>query len=181
MLIDPVRPPVQAMSVHLFRRPLHPELYATLAHRDLDRDGYRLSVRITPTGHVLTWQADDLHLTELTAARGQPLPGRGRVWRHRFLGEQADAYRASATVSYQMSAQLESLPPHVFALVHEEIVADGRRRGLLHLLPADDGDAPPLGFITADARPGCLVVNTFHTFPAECALLKTQTLIERVA
>jgi hypothetical protein len=40
--------------------------------------------------------------------------------------------------------------------------------------------ALPLGFVTADALPGCLVINTFHTFPAECSLLKTPTLIERV-
>ena len=31
-----------------------------------------------------------------------------------------------------------------------------------------------------DARLGCLVINTFHTFPASVQLLKTQTLIEGV-
>jgi hypothetical protein len=51
----------------------------------------------------------------------------------------------------------------------------------LHLLhPHRRLGLSPLGFVTADARPGCLVINTFHTFPADCTLLKTQTLIERV-
>ena len=80
-----------------------------------------------------------------------------------------------------MSAQAETLPPELFARIHEELLADGRKRGFLHLLhPHHRFGLSPLGFVTADARPGCLVVNTFHTFPAECTLLKTQTLIERV-
>ena len=76
---------------------------------------------------------------------------------------------------------LMSLAEPLFRQVHEELLADGRKRGLLHLLhPHHRFALSPLGFVTADARPGCLVINSFHTFPAECALLKTQTLIERV-
>ena len=175
------RQPADAMSVHLFRRPIHPELIETLASREVRREEYVLTVRITPAGHAISYQAGDTHLTELTAARGQPLPGRGRVWRHRFGGEQSDAFRASPVLAYQMSAQAETLPAELFARVHEELLADGRRRGLLHLLhPHHRFGLSPLGFVTADARPGCLVINTFHTFPADCTLLKTQTLIERV-
>lgn len=177
-----IRPPVNEMSVHLFRRPLHPELFETLACREVSRDDYVLTVRITPAGHVLTWRTAGTFLTEITAARGQPLPDRGHVWRHRFQGEQNDAFRASAAFCYQMSAQVEVLPASIFQRIHDELLADGRKRGLLHVLDPDERPGlSPLGFITADARCGCLVVNTFHTFPAEFTLLKTQTLIERVS
>jgi Protein of unknown function DUF2617 len=175
------RPPADAMSVHLFRRPIHPELVETLACREIRQDNYHLTVRITPAGHAISWQAGDVYLTEVTAARGQPLPGRGRVWRHRFEGEHSDAFRASPVFCYQMSAQAETLPLPLFSRIHEELLADGRKRGLLHLLhPQHRFGLSPLGFVTADARAGCLVINTFHTFPADCTLLKTQTLIERV-
>jgi hypothetical protein len=80
-----------------------------------------------------------------------------------------------------MIAQAEVLDSAVFRTIHEELLADGRKRGLLHPLdPHHRLGLSPLGFVTADARPGCLVVNTFHTFPVEFTLLKTQTLIERV-
>lgn len=181
MMIATNRPPVSDVSLHLFRRPLHPELFETLTRREVKQDDYVLTVRITPSGHVISWQTKALCLTEITAARGQPLPGRGRVWRHRFLGEQTDAFRASPVISYQMSAQAESLPTNLFERVHEELLADGRKRGIMHLhYPHHRLGLSPIGFVTADARPGCLVVNTFHTFPAESTLLKTQTLIERV-
>jgi len=181
MILTTTRPAVCDMAVHLYRRPLHPELFETLASREVSRDDYVLSVRITPSGHVLTWRAGDTYLTEITAARSEPLPGRGHVWRHRFQGEQSDAFRASSAIVYQMSAQTELLPEALFTRIHEELLADGKKRGLLHLLhPHHRFGLSPLGFVTADARPGCLVINTFHTFPAECTLLKTQTLIERV-
>ena len=181
MNIFSIRPPVNLMSVHLYRRPLHPELFETLACREVRQDDYILTLRITPTGHVLTWQTRETFLTEITAERGQPLPGRGHVWRHPFLGERCDAFRASPAISYQMNAQVEVLPPEVFREIHQELRADGCKRGLIHLFHEYDGfGLAPIGFITADARAGCLVVNTFHTFPAECTLLKTQTLIERV-
>ncbi len=169
------------MSLHLYRRPIHPELFETLAHREVCRDDYTLSVRITPSGHVIAWRSANLFLTEITAARGQPLPGRGHVWRHRFQGEQTDAFRASPLICYQMSAQAEVLSDQLFERIHDELMADGQKRGLLHLLhPHRRFGLSPIGFVAADARPGCLVINTFHTFPAECTLLKTQTLIERV-
>jgi hypothetical protein len=80
-----------------------------------------------------------------------------------------------------MSAQAEVLSAEKFARVHTELLADGCKRGLLHLFyPGHRFALSPLGFVTADARPGCLVVNTFHTFPDECTVIKTQTLIERV-
>ena len=169
------------MSLHLFRRPLHPELFETLATREVRRDDYVFTVQITATGHVLSWRTADIHLTEVTAPLGLMLPGRGRVWRHRFLGEQSDAFRAAPRISYQMSAHAEVLPPSLFATIHEELLTDGKKRGLLHLFDPNNRFAlSPLGFVTADARPGCLVINAFHTFPDDCALIKTQTLIERV-
>ena len=115
------RPPADAMSVHLFRRPIHPELIETLACREVRQDNYVLTVRITPAGHAISWQSSNVYLTEVTAARGQPLPGRGRVWRHRFEGEHSDAFRASPAFCYQMSAQAERLPLALFSRIHEEL------------------------------------------------------------
>jgi hypothetical protein len=79
-----------------------------------------------------------------------------------------------------MSFQVEVLAPEIFLHVHEEIRADGNKRGLLHNFPAQDRLAiAPLGFITADARPGCLCLSSFHTFPGESTIVKTQSLIEK--
>jgi hypothetical protein len=175
-----VRPSARDMMFCVYGRHLHPELFDTLASRRVERDGYSLVVRVTPSGHVLSWQAGDVYLAELTTTRDHAPPCRGSMLRHRFQGERTGAIPPIQGVSYQMSSQLEILPPEVFVQINDELTADGLRRGLLYLhAPHQRMALSPLSYITVEAWRGTLSVNTFHTFPGEFALLKTQSLIER--
>jgi hypothetical protein len=36
-----------------------------------------------------------------------------------------------------------------------------------------------LGYIAVESRSGCLFLSTFHTFPDEHAVVKSQSLIEK--
>jgi hypothetical protein len=179
MNLDLVRPPVADLVFHLYGGPLHPELFDVLAVRTIRREDYALTVRITRTGHVISYAGRDVHLTEVTAAREQELPLRRRLLAYRLCGGSSGRLACAHGVSYQACFQVETLPPEVFRHVHEEILADGRKRGLLQPLPSLHLATAPLGFVTADARPGCLVLSAFHTFPGEHTVVKTQSLIEK--
>ena len=124
------------MVFHLFTRPVHPELFETLAYRRVEREDYTLSVRITPAGHVLTWTGANLHLTEITASKEQTLPATGSKIHHRFPGGRSRSLPPISGIVYRMSSQARGLPPEIFLHVHEEILADGCKRGLLLFLPA---------------------------------------------
>lgn len=175
-----LRPAVADLVFQLYSRPLHPELFEILAVRTVQREDYELTVRITRTGHVISWRNAELHLTEVTAAADQDLPERRRLLHYRLRHEQTNCKDCPGGVRYQMSFQVETLQPEIFLHVHDEILADGARRGLLHSFPSSDRFAvAPLGFIQADARAGCLCLSTFHTFPDEHTIVKTQSLIER--
>ena len=64
--------------------------------------------------------------------------------------------------------------------MHDEILRDGSKRGFLQNFPSHNRLGPaPLGFVTADARQGCLILTSFHTFPEEYTVVKTQSLIEK--
>ena len=64
------------------------------------------------------------------------------------------------------------LPQEVFFHVHDEILADGGKRGLLHnFQPNHRLSLAPLGFVAAEGRAGCLILTTFHTFPDEHAVV----------
>lgn len=174
------QPRVQDMFFCLYSRPLHPELFETLACRHVQREDYTLSVRITPSGHVLTWQTPEIHLVEVTASNDQLLPKKGTQIRHRFQGERTGSIKPARGVSYQMISQLEILPPEIFVHIHEELLIDGAKRGLLyHHQPHHRLALSPIGFITVEAWKGRTSIATFHTFPNDCALVKTQSLIER--
>ena len=180
MGVDSIRPRVCDLVFQLYGRPLHPELFDILAQRKIQREDYELTVRITRTGHVVSWENADVHLTEVAAAADQPLPEKRRLLSYRLRSEHSGTLACAHGIHYQMSFQVEVLPPEIFAHVHDEILADGSKRGLLHHFPSRNRLAlSPLGFISADARPGCLCLSSFHTFPGEHTVVKTQSLIEK--
>src|SRR5947209_3308702 len=127
-----LRPPVADLVFHLYGRPLHPELFDILAVRKIQREDYELTVRITRTGHVITWDNKRVHLTEVAAAAEQPLPERRRLLSYRLRGEHSSTLTCAHGITYQTSFQVETLPPEIFVHVHGEILADGDKRGLLH-------------------------------------------------
>jgi len=175
-----LRPQVSQLMFHLYGRPLHPELVETLALRRLQSADASLTLRITPTGHVMTWETAEVHLTEVTATEDQPLPIGGRLFHHRFHGEHTEMFIPASGVSYQMSSQVEVLSPEVFLHVHDEIVQDAAKRGMLyHFQPTHRIGLSPLGYIVHEQWRGCLSISTFHTFPSEFTVVKTQSLIER--
>src|SRR5438270_3327629 len=120
-----LRPPVCDLVFQLYGRPLHPELFDILAVRKIRREDYELTVRITRTGHVVSWENEDVYLTEVTAAADQELPQRRRLLHYRLRSEQCAALPCAHGVHYQASFQVEVLPPDLFAHVHDEILADG--------------------------------------------------------
>jgi hypothetical protein len=143
-------------------------------------EDYEVRVRITRTGHVVSFENEDVHLTEVTAASDQPLPEKRRLLSYRLRQEQCAALTCAHGIHYQTSFQVEVLPPDLFLNVHDEILNDGSKRGLLTRFPTCHRlTVAPLGFVTVEVRPGCLFLTTFHTFPGENTVVKTQSLIEK--
>lgn len=180
MSVYSLRPKVSNLIFQLYGRPLHPEFFDILAVRKIQREDYELTVRITRTGHVISWENRDVALTEVTAAADQPLPEKRRLLSYRLRGEHSDSLLCAHGINYQMSFQVEVLPQEVFLHVHDEILADGGKRGFLHnFQPNHRLSLAPLGFVAAEGKAGCLILTTFHTFPDEHAVVKTQSLIEK--
>jgi hypothetical protein len=175
-----LRPRVAELVFHLYDRPLHPELFDVLTVRRVKRPGFNLTVRITRTGHVISWDSKAGHLTEVTATADTPLPSYRSLVAHKMRGEHCDTLAWAPGLNYQTSFQVETLADEVYAHVHDEILRDGLKRGLLHnFRPNNRLALSPLGYVTTEAWAGNLVVSTFHTFPDERTVVKTQSLIER--
>jgi hypothetical protein len=173
-----VRPAVRDLVFQLYSRPLHPELFEIMAVDRVKLNKYQAEVRLTRTGHVILWHWQDHYLTEVLTAADDALPER-RLLSHRLRHEAQSTAARVPGVQYQASFQVEVLPPGLFRQVHEEILADGLRRGLLHhFAPHHRLSLTPLGLVTTEASPGCFVINTFHTFPEELTVVKSQSLIE---
>jgi hypothetical protein len=176
-----VRPPVAELVFQVYAKPLHPELFDILATRTWQREDWRVAIHITRSGHVIAWHNRDVFLTEIAEIHLQDIISTRRLLHYRLRGEHTASLRCGYGVVYQTSFQVETLPPEIFVHVHDEILADGGKRGLLHNFQPNHRLAiAPLGFITLETRARCLFLNSFHTFPEENAVVKAQTLIERV-
>ncbi len=174
-----VRPKVAELVFHLYGKPLHPELFETLAMRQFGSGDYQACIRITRAGHVIAWQNAAVCLTEIADVQQDLNPTR-RALSYRLCGERSGSYRCGHGISYQMSFQVEKLTPEIFVHVHDEILAEGGKRGLLfNFQPHHRLAVAPLGLITADSRSDCLLFTTCHTFPEEHTIVKSQSLIER--
>lgn len=174
-----VRPRVAELAFRLYDRPLHPELFDGVAGRTVARDGYTLSARLTRTGHVLGWTDGRVHVEEVTATAGMELPESGCRLAFPFESTRGGRVVFDGRVRYQLSAQLEVLAPEQFEHVHEELAADGARKGLVfHCRTGNRLGLSPLGVVIVTAVPSGLSATAFHTFPDELALVKTQSLIE---
>jgi Protein of unknown function DUF2617 len=180
MSVSFLRPRVSDLVFQLYGRPLHPELFDIRAVRKIQRDGYELTVRITRTGHVISWENRDVHLTEIAAAHDEPLPEKRRLLSYRLRQEHNATLACAHGIHYQMSFQVEVLPLEIFLHVHDEILDDGSKRGLLHnFQPHHRLALAPLSLVTVESRAGCLFLSAFHTFPDEHTVVKTQSLIEQ--
>jgi len=174
-----LRPKAGELVFQVFGRPLHPELFELCSTRCLDRGDYAARVAITSGGHLVTWQYGGLTLTEVAAGAGQPLPRKRRLLSHRIGGERSDRVQCRGGATYQACFQLESVAPELFWSFQEELVSAGSRRGLLHRFEA--GGRMSLGAVSLleiETGPRSLLVQAFHTFPDELAIVKTQSLFE---
>lgn len=180
MSVQLFRPRVSDLVFQLYGRPLHPEFFDILSVRKIQHQDFELTVRITRTGHVISWENRDVHLTEVAASNDQEMPEKRRLLSRRMRGEHNHSLTCAHGITYQVNFQVEVLPPEIFLHVHDEILADGGKRGLLfNFQPHHRLSLAPLGFITVEARSGCLFLSAFHTFPDEYTVVKTQSLIER--
>jgi hypothetical protein len=174
-----VRPKVAELVFQLYGRSLHPELFEVHARRTIERPGYEATFAITSGGHLITWRRAGLTLTEVAAGNSQPLPQKRRLLSYRLCGERSDRVECRGGIRYETSFQLEAVEPEVFWTFQQELCTDGGRHGILHRF--DSAGRLALGAISwlnVESRARTLLVQAFHTFPEDLAIVKSQSLFE---
>ena len=174
-----LRPRATDLVFQLYGRVLHPELFDIHAARSIDRGRYCATVSITGAGHLVTWRRDGLTLTEVATDAHQPLPQKRRLLSHRIAGEKSDGMECRGGIRYQTCFQVERVDAEVFWACQEDFAAAGARRGLLHRFESTGRLAlGALSWIDVETRPGGMLVQAFHTFPDDLAIVKSQSLFE---
>lgn len=178
-LVLTARPKVAELVFHVYGRSLHPELFDVFATRTVERAEYQAKIDITSAGHVVTWRSGDLTLTEVAASAQHPLPERRRLLNCRLKGEQSERIECRCGAKYTVSFQLEPVEPELFWTFQQELIHDAERQGLLHRFDASGRMAlGAISYINLSTRSRSLLIQAFHTFPDDCAIVKSQSLFQ---
>ena len=174
-----VRPKVAELVFQLYGRALHPELFEVQTTRCVKRGDYQATIDITSAGHRVTWCYKGLTLTEVATSAQHPLPQKRRLLSYKLKGERHDRMECRGGASYQVNFQLETVAADVFWTFQEELNRDGERQGLLHRFNSSGRMAlGALSYINVETRNRSLLVQAFHTFPDDYAIVKSQSLFE---
>jgi len=174
-----VRPSITELSLAIFERSLHPELFVIRRQKLIRQAGYTATIRICDAGHLVSFRSvRGGQLTEALAHRAQPFPERQQLLNRKVKGSRDETLQAGGMTCH-ISYQVEKLAPESFLNQHEELLLDCERATLGHSFETSNRLSPaPLSFLQTDVWPHSLLIHSFHTFPSECAVVKTQTLFE---
>jgi hypothetical protein len=173
------RPKVAELVFQLYGRPLHPELFQVYSSRVVSRGDYSAKIDITSAGHVVTWRHQGLTLTEVAAAAHHPLPQKRRLMSYKLKGERSDQVQCRGGATYDVNFSLEPIDPEVFWAFQQELSLDGEREGMLHRFDASGRmTLGALSYVNVETRNRSLLVQAFHTFPDDYAIVKSQSLFK---
>lgn len=178
MKLEFARPDVSQLSLHLFERAVHPELFDIYAETHIAGNGFEAVLRICAAGHVVEFRCGEHRVTEVIGSADQALPQRGRSLVHKLRGGR-DLEAEVDGVGYCCSAHIEQLEPEIFDEVHGELQVDAAKALVAYQFPTRHRlDSGALSVMQAEAASGSLIIHAFHTFPDSRAILRTQSLFD---
>lgn len=168
---------VSELQFSLFQRPLHPELFNIYANRQLKTDRYEAVIWVTGCSHVISVFTKGGCLTELISAADQLMPKRGLVERFRFPRERSYKCTVSSGLSYMTDFQIEKMSRNLYRQSHTDLERFARNRGMFINFPrlAVNG-LVPFSYVDFEARRNELHIHTFHAYPDQITIIKTQSL-----
>ena len=169
---------VADLRLSLYLRALHPEFFAIRARQALRHSTFEAQVWLLASGHVITFVDGASAITEVLAPRDLVLPQRGLVRTLDVAGENEHRLETRGPVVYQMAYQVDAQTPETYRREAEELLASARH-GHLFIESLEASARRPFSYAVPELRGTGLLVHTWHGFPAQNTILKTQTLIEQ--
>ena len=181
MNLSSLRPDVSEIQYYLFERSVHPELFNRHQGMTVRFKDYEACLHICDAGHTLTFRHGDQLITEVLTPVHTPLPQEKRVIQHHVKGCRDHEFEFPFGVTYQNCCQVERVDSEVYHQIHEELLVDSRKVKMVCEFPsAHRFSLSPLSLIHTEAIENSFLVHTYHTYPENNSIVKTQSLFELV-
>jgi hypothetical protein len=169
------------LTLLLYQRTLHPELFNILASEKVSRRAYDADVWLVEGGHVISLTAGKNTLTEVIVTGNDPMTDRGLLQTIPCRGEKYHEMQAAPNLKYMISTQEEQLSQTLYDATKHEIQTYAARRELMNAeVPATQETGASLSVLDIERRSHELLVQSFHLFDENQMVIKTQAIIEVV-
>jgi len=167
------------LTLLLYQRTLHPELFKILASEKLARRAYEAEIWLVEGGHVISFTAGKHTLTEVILTSGEPMTDRGLLQTIPCRGEKYHEMTAAGNIRYMISTQEEQLTQTLYDATKHEITSYAAKRELMTAeTPASGDTGASMSVLDIERRSHELLVQSFHLFDDNQMVIKTQAIIE---
>ena len=169
------------LTLLLYQRTLHPELFKILATEKVSRRAYDAEIWLVEGGHVISLTAGKNTLSEVVVTNHEPLTDRGLLHSIPCRGERNHEMTAGENITYMISTQEEQLTQTLYDATKHEISTYAMKRELMSAeTPATPEFGASLSVLDIERRSHELLVQSFHLFDENQMVIKTQAIIEVV-
>ena len=169
------------LTLLLYQRTLHPELFKILATERVSRRAYDADIWLVEGGHVISLTAGKNTFSEVVVTNHEPLTDRGLLHSIPCRGERNHEMQAGENIRYMISTQEEQLTQTLYDATKHEIATYAARRELMSAeTPATPETGAALSVLDIERRSHELLVQSFHLFDENQMVIKTQGIIEVV-
>src|SRR5438552_3812384 len=120
------------LTLLLYQRSLHPELFRILATEQVQRRAYEADIWLVEGGHVIGFTAGKNTLTEVIVTSNEPLTDRGLLQSIPCRGERYHEMTSAPNIRYMISTQEEQLTQTLYDATKHEISSYAAKRELLN-------------------------------------------------
>jgi arylamine N-acetyltransferase len=166
------------LTLTLYQRLLHPELFTKLAEEQVSRRAYDADIWLVEGGHVVTFTVGKNTLTEVIVNHNSPITDRGLIQTIPCRGERYHEMSSNG-IKYMISTQEEQLSQPLYDATRNEIAAYAAKRELMVAeTPATSEFGSALSVLDIERRSHELLVQSFHLFDDAQMVIKTQGIFE---
>ena len=167
------------LTLLLYQRTLHPELFKILASEQVSRRAYEADIWLVEGGHVISFTAGKTTLTEVIMNSGELPTERNLLQSIPCRGEKYHEATVGGNVRYMISTQEEQLSQTLYDATRHEISTYAAKRELMNAeSPGGNETGGFLSVLDIERRSHELLVQSFHLFDEALMVIKTQAIIE---
>lgn len=176
----PVRPnSLQTYQLFLYRKALHPELFALKGRRLLQHGQYELEAWVMPGTHMMRFRFGGFSVCELVTDQGDQLPLEGAVTSLLCQGEHEFEHPfAAEKVNYVTAVQTETLPENLYQSTYDEMMDYAKETGALVHKWSDLDGGKNVSMLDLQRLNKEVHAQSYHLMAHGGLVLRTQTIFE---